>query len=794
MRTLPVILTMCLLVLPVHAKYSGGSGTADDPYRIATAADLIALGETPADYEKHFVVTADIDLAPGLPGGRVFTKAPIAPHAGTFGWPFSGPAFAGVLDGGGHTIRNLNVDGIRCAGLIGQMAFGAEVKNLRLVGVNVTGSDGYSGGLVGLGDGAVTNCSSSGTVRGFTYIGGLVGYGSARITRCFSGGMVFGTKWSIGGLVGYSCGRTQQCYSTAAVTGAAWVGGLVGESANTVIECYSTGLVNGGSPGGGLIGKDYPYSQTTRCFWDMESSGQSGSAGGTKKTTANMQKASTFLGAGWDFAGETANGTEDVWWIDEGKDYPHLSWETYHGKYGGGSGTEDDPYLIRTAEQMNDIGVNPGDWRKHFKLAADIDLSGFDGKNGRPAFNLIGPDPDPSTWYFDQYAVGFSGVFDGDGHTISHLTIAGQQSYLGLFCYLDFGAEVRNLGILDVELNTEGRMGGVGALAGYTLGALVSRCYSTGVVTSRGTPVGGLVGYNRGELTECFSLARVSGTSYSAGGLVGENWGTVTDCYSTGVVGGTATWVGGLVGGNYGSVARCYSIGAVSGKGDVGGLVGIIGGGPRTGGSGVTQSFWDIETSGRETSAGGTGKTTSEMQTVGTFLDAGWDFVEETANGEEDTWMMSAETGYPFLPWREPKAPALNVEDFETGDFKRFPWEHLSNVPWTITSTRSHKGKHSARAGALGDRTARSTLKLTLNCAAGEIRFFVRVSSEPIWDKLVFQIDGQLMGEWSGEQEWTEVAFRVAAGTRTFQWDYMKDKGAQGEDTAWLDDIVFPLP
>ena len=50
------------------------------------------------------------------------------------------------------------------------------------------------------------------------------------------------------------------------------------------------------------------------------------------------------------------------------------------------------------------------------------------------------------------------------------------------------------------------------------------------------------------------------------------------------------------------------------------------------------------------------------------------------------------------------------------------------------------------------------------------------------------------MGEWSGEQEWTEVAFRVAAGTRTFQWDYMKDKGTQGEDTAWLDDIVLPLP
>ena len=45
------------------------------------------------------------------------------------------------------------------------------------------------------------------------------------------------------------------------------------------------------------------------------------------KTTAEMQTASTFLDAGWDFVGETKNGTEDLWWIDEGKDYPRLWWE-----------------------------------------------------------------------------------------------------------------------------------------------------------------------------------------------------------------------------------------------------------------------------------------------------------------------------------------------------------------------------------------------------------------------------------------------------------------------------------
>ena len=65
----------------------------------------------------------------------------------------------------------------------------------------------------------------------------------------------------------------------------------------------------------------------TACFWDIQTSGQATSAGGTGKTTAEMQTAKTFLDAGWDFVGETANGTEDIWWINEGKDYPRFVWE-----------------------------------------------------------------------------------------------------------------------------------------------------------------------------------------------------------------------------------------------------------------------------------------------------------------------------------------------------------------------------------------------------------------------------------------------------------------------------------
>ena len=81
------------IVSTATAKYSGGSGTAQDPYQIATAADLISLGETPADYDKHFLLTADIDLDPNLPGRKVFDKAVIAPDmdarkAGLSGYSF----------------------------------------------------------------------------------------------------------------------------------------------------------------------------------------------------------------------------------------------------------------------------------------------------------------------------------------------------------------------------------------------------------------------------------------------------------------------------------------------------------------------------------------------------------------------------------------------------------------------------------------------------------------------------------------------------------------------------------
>jgi hypothetical protein len=228
----------------------------------------------------------------------------------------------------------------------------------------------------------------------------------------------------------------------------------------------------------------------------------------------------------------------------------------------------------------------------------------------------------------------FTGVFDGSGHTISHLTIAG-SNFLGLFGQLESGAEVKDLGVMDVNVTSDyglGPSGPVGGLVAYNgYGGIVSRCCSTGVVRGGGqATTGGVVGSNDGTVIQCYSTAVVTGDGV-VGGLVGANpWGTVTQCYSTGAVRGTGGYVGGLVGGDWGH---------------------------------VTASFWDIQTSGQTTSQGGTGKTTAQMQTARTFLDAGWDFVGETANGTEDLWWILEGKDYPRLWWEAASHVVADSQD-----------------------------------------------------------------------------------------------------------------------------------
>ncbi|MBN2131810.1 MAG: hypothetical protein JW741_20080 [Sedimentisphaerales bacterium] len=366
------------IVFKPLSELLAGEGSQDDPYRIQTAGQLYCVGLFPGQWDKYFELSADVDLSAYT--GTEFTII------GDGKTPFSG-----VFDGNGHVIANFTYNGADkdFTGLFGYAwSVSAEIKNLGLIDPNVDAGAGgeYAGSLVGcLCAGTVANCYVEGAaVSAYRRVGGVVGYSEGGvIVDCYSSGRVFGDEY-IGGLVGCNAegGEIVECHSTADVFGNMRVGGLVGwnyPKGSYVVSCSAAGTVAGGHIAGGLVGKNGGAVSSSRStgpvsgadcvgglvghnwfgnvamsyaagavsgdshvgglvglnlsgsiigsFWDVETSGQAESSGGTGLPTAQMQTAATFLAAGWDFVGETENGTEDIWWILEGRDYPRLSWE-----------------------------------------------------------------------------------------------------------------------------------------------------------------------------------------------------------------------------------------------------------------------------------------------------------------------------------------------------------------------------------------------------------------------------------------------------------------------------------
>ncbi len=182
-----------------------------------------------------------------------------------------------------------------------------------------------------------------------------------------------------------------------------------------------------------------------------------------------------------------------------------------------------------TAGGINFTGVT-------IKLDAHIDLAGIE-------WTPIGADMAP-----------FAGKFDGQGYTISNLTIINpQQSNLGFFGNVYESPEISNLGIINANIDGKGK---IGALIGtfFSMLGKVTNCYSTGNIASGSEGLchtGGLIGYVKGSVYYSYSTADVKGNCVS-GGLVGSAQdSTVIGCYATGDVdlfGDSAYYAGGLVG------------------------------------------------------------------------------------------------------------------------------------------------------------------------------------------------------------------------------------------------------
>ena len=262
-RFLALLLVLTLLVglMPaaLAADTLSGSGTEDDPYLLATAADLKAfrdMANAEASSKLCATLTADIDL-----GGEAWTP---------FEGPTVGGAYAGTFDGANHTIKGLSVNltSSTGAGLFGTVC-GATIKNLKVEGNVSASSSAFVGGIVGRTQTSATidSCSFAGTVtstkksssaNATAGIVGRVNAGTVTITNCANTATINGTGAIAAGILGNGGSNKvtiENCYNTGAISGQYYASGICGSSTvkaqtSSIRNCYNSGTItatNGGN-------------------------------------------------------------------------------------------------------------------------------------------------------------------------------------------------------------------------------------------------------------------------------------------------------------------------------------------------------------------------------------------------------------------------------------------------------------------------------------------------------------------------------------------------------------------
>lgn len=581
------------------------------------------------------------------------------------------------VQGGTLTSNSLTATGH--AGFVGANETGGLIEGCwTSMAVNTTSE--YAGGFVGLGyGGTIRNCFALGNVSARGYSGGFVGrsvYAGNAYENCYAAGVVTVSGEQGNGFIGgnkpdsafqydQSKGVTNCYFNSAAASAAAY--GAVGKSLDemktdtflTDISGSDSGVwarqedKNGGLPY--LLGVAVPETAVTAqitvklaiASYDknsytfnrmgdvitvtMDSNGNTrlvdlmDEAQRQGLLTYSYATTSTFgrfihtingravdAPDGWMFTvndtlsnvsaslATVQNGDQVLWFEGTTENrFQGPSWEELTGTPAAISWvdieTVDDLLALAKATDAETLG-------KNYRLKADLNLKDT-------PFNGIGSAGQP-----------FTGMFDGQGHTISHVTVNAPEGENAGFFNVIKGATIRDLKLVDVEITGKTNVGGLAGNAQVQLDSsdlsknvanLIGGCSVSGTVTGTKN-VGGLVGLNEGKtdpqtlfsiasaVDKCAASVTVNGKEMT-GGLVGKNGGTITKSSSGGTVKGDTTTgglvgdssgdiydshtsctvagrshTGGFVGFSDGAVKNCYSIGGVSGTDYTGGFAGVI--------------------------------------------------------------------------------------------------------------------------------------------------------------------------------------------------------------------------
>ena len=543
-------------ILPGMLKDDGsvnilaGFGTEINPYKIESYDDLKLIGKHEYGLDKHYKMISHVYASSS------FKENCNADSTICKGFEPIGE-FSGVFDGNNKVIVALNINRLDedSVGLFRALANSAKVKGLVFDTVSkcdnrscvpvydqgaIRGKN-YVGTLAGVDNGAdIENVFVKFNVSGSNYVGGIVGKkASGSIVGCASRDTIVGDAY-IGGLFG-SLGQAtvKDCFSASPVSGSKDVGGLIGYSNNaTVRNSYAVGNVQGMAKWGGIVGEDVKSTYTS-VYCDSTLWTSKTTAAGELRTTAQMVRKENYRG--WDF--------ENIWEIASDITYPYLVWLDATMRRSErirpnrninvlmmhmvGSGTEEDPFLVKTYDDLKSIGFGKYKMSAVYKLANDIDASAsateiLDG-NASKGFKPIG-EIEYFGLSFGDYGVQdtepFSGKFDGNGYSINDLTMysSHHSSPYGFIDTLAPSGVVENLTFKNYSL-VKAEVGGV---AGANYGVIKNVNVEATVDSTDGYGASGFVNYNKGSIENCSIKVKLNG-GYNFAGIAYANDGKIVN-------------------------------------------------------------------------------------------------------------------------------------------------------------------------------------------------------------------------------------------------------------------------
>ncbi len=541
--------------------------TSQNKVYIYTAADLAQLATDVNGGNKMSGKTVllmnDIDLS-GYPNWTpIGTFTPNSPQAN---YPFSG-----VFDGQGYSITGLKMSGNEDSkGLFGY-AYSGAIRNVVIRNPEIEGKD-QVGALVGYqaySNQGIKNCAViGGKIQGRSHVGGLVGYmEESPIQNCYSTCEVVAMDFYAGGIVGDHrvVASIRNCYATGNISGT-YSGGIVGV-AQDVERCVALGQTVTGKSSNRVT--DSVRISDVYAWGGMKVNGNKVTYG-----AANNENGADLVCNGGALSKQFSEifANDDAWtYTENGLPILKVVKGEQSSELPRWMLSDASTIYITTAQQLKQLAdeVNAGDSKsgKTVLLMNDIDLSVY------PNWSPIGT----LNMNWSDVSRPFSGVFDGQNHTISNLTCTSvTNGYAGLFG--NFDGTVQNLILRDAQITVEGLQAAAVVCENYK-GQVLNCAMIGGSVKGKGV-AGGVVCYNRGTVENCYATGDVTSLSGGrvcyAGGVVGYNYteGTVQSCYAAGRV-ESEKHAGGAVGGNYGTVQNCVALGqSVSAQGNAHRVVG----------------------------------------------------------------------------------------------------------------------------------------------------------------------------------------------------------------------------